>query len=139
MGGDPICGRSFWLRADTSRDIALKGGGHVSKTAKRAPQIKRLSFQELWFPERDWLGVSGQLVELLKKTIGIFFFPYVYIVEEYLCYGSASEFFLDYLWNMSIQYLQILDNSPNSQSSTTTEPLSEISSQGLLLSAWCSP
>ncbi|KAK4817461.1 LOW QUALITY PROTEIN: hypothetical protein QYF61_015616 [Mycteria americana] len=49
-----------------TEDIGLKEVGQVSKTAKIAPQIKRLSFQELWFPERDQLRVGGHLVELLK-------------------------------------------------------------------------
>lgn len=48
-------------------DIGLKEAGHVSKTAKKAPQIKRLRFQELWFSERDWLRVGGHFVELLKN------------------------------------------------------------------------
>lgn len=50
-----------------AEDIGLREVGHVSKTAKIAPQIKRLSFQKLWFPERDQLRVGGHLVELLKK------------------------------------------------------------------------
>lgn len=44
------------------------------------------------------------------------------ILEEYLHYRRVPEFFLYYLWNQSIQYLPILDNSPIPQSFTTTDP-----------------
>lgn len=62
----------------------------------------------------------------------------MYILEEYLYYRRVPEFFLYYLWNQSIQYLQMLDNSPIPQSFTTTDPLSENSLQILLLIAQCS-
>lgn len=79
--GDPICGNLCWLPSDTDRGHCSEEAGHISKI-KKLPQIKRLSFQELWFPKRNQLRVGGTAP---SKTIVIFshmygfFHKYMYI------------------------------------------------------------